>query len=752
MKLESIMIKRFRSIESCEVSNCGEFNVLIGKNNSGKSNILSAIDAFFSCIRGGNVVTLAPSIGRDIDFFLGKKESPIEIAVTFSMLLAERDALIREIVTETPQMKNAADGLDPSLRLFVTVDIAPPPNSFGFVSKVALGGTVKPGSIRPDPERIILSITKEAAKELYERMSKSSKLQRNAASLLSLVRNIDSDDWSRMRAEGKPEGGVPVPRPPPRYLIRRRFGIAEIGTEMEQKVLSLIGESASFEEFSNAMRSAAGRMNEDASAVEDEPLSTKVGTFAGDAAVVPSYVRNMLGRISQIKVLHLPERRKPIGKEEAEDLLSLKVRRGGPEVLRGIQEKVSSLLGVKIDAFQGGMPSPGVEMTAEMDVDNFLVEVNGSGIREALRLILDVEFVLPNIVLVEEPEIHLHPALEISMMRYLKRISLNRQVFISTHSTNFLDTAEIKNVYMVSKDRSTEVQALTQKEAEAQIPQELGIRLSSLFMFDRLTFVEGPHDEDVLREWASIMGINFSQNNVGFVHMGGVRNFTHYAAEATLSFLTKRRVKMWFLLDRDEKEDPEITKLREAVGSNATVKVLRKREVENYLICSRAVIEFIKLKEELSGSINAKELPEESDIRKAFNECAEELKEMTVEKRVAKVLCKPVFPSAKRIFGEQKEERITKKIDEELRLQIEQLEEARKKLETAYREQLECVNGAWEASKLAIVPGDVLLDKVCQKFGVRFRKEQGDGARLAALMKESEIDQEIKEIIREIGS
>src|SRR5262249_34948471 len=150
---------------------------------------------------------------------------------------------------------------------------------------------------------------------------------------------------------------------------------------------------------------------------------------------------------------------------------------------------------------------------------------------------------------------HLHPALETSTMRFLKRISSTCQVFISTHSTNFLDTAEMNNVYLVSKDRSTHVRQLDLEGAEAQIPEELGIRLSSLFMYDCLVFVEGASDEAILREWASTLGVNFGQANVGFIAMGGVRNFAHYATEATLSFLSNRRVKMWFLVDRDEKDD-----------------------------------------------------------------------------------------------------------------------------------------------------------------------------------------------------
>lgn len=57
MKLESVSINKYRSIDSTKLTNCGGFNVLIGKNNSGKSSILSAINTFFTCIHAGNVVT-----------------------------------------------------------------------------------------------------------------------------------------------------------------------------------------------------------------------------------------------------------------------------------------------------------------------------------------------------------------------------------------------------------------------------------------------------------------------------------------------------------------------------------------------------------------------------------------------------------------------------------------------------------------------------------------------------------------------
>ncbi len=60
MKLESVVIHNFRSIEDAKLMNCNGFNMLIGKNNSGKSNILSAINVFFTCVKDGNFLNLNP--------------------------------------------------------------------------------------------------------------------------------------------------------------------------------------------------------------------------------------------------------------------------------------------------------------------------------------------------------------------------------------------------------------------------------------------------------------------------------------------------------------------------------------------------------------------------------------------------------------------------------------------------------------------------------------------------------------------
>jgi predicted ATP-dependent endonuclease of OLD family len=742
MRLECISIKRFRSISLCELPSCGGFNVLIGKNNSGKSNILSSIDNFFSCIGDGQVVKLDPPIGREIDFFCKDTRKPIEIILTFSLTLAERDELLRDIVTEAPQLSHAIDGLDPTLRLQATLAIYPPPSSFAVVGKIALVPVAVESNTSEMKERVLLLINREAGIEIRNRLDTIRNKTRRIEAFNKLASDIDEDDWRRMKEDKQ--------NVPPQVFLRHYVTRSEIGLEFAGTIGTIVKEASNYHDFKQTIESIINSESSEIESAQKQPLKNIIETFAGEQYSTPEYALRLLSRLAEIKVLYLKERREQIGREEAKRLLDLKVRRGGDETLNNIKETVSALLGVKIDAFQGEREPRRGEQIAELDVDDFLVEMNGSGIREALRLLLDVEFDQPTILLVEEPELHLHPALETSMMRYLKRISGKGQVFISTHSTNFLDTAEMENVYLISKLKpdSTQAQLLNFEEAQIYLPKELGIRLSSLFMYDRLVFVEGASDEDIIREWASTLGVNLSQVNVGFIPMGGVRNFTHFATAFTIDFLTRRQVKLWFLMDRDEKNDDEVQRLIGSFGNKAQVVILERRELENYLICPRAILAFIKEKWEVSGVKGS--LPTEADIFQTIDEVAEQLKQLAIDKRVAKLTAMPSYPSSD-IFKESESTTIVDRISSDIQNRRDELEKFFHKMDSIYEEQKKHVDSVWGSKKLSIIPGDILIDQVCKKYHVRYYKER-DSSNLSSLMQKSEIDSQLDTFISQIGT
>jgi len=333
-------------------------------------------------------------------------------------------------------------------------------------------------------------------------------------------------------------------------------------------------------------------------------------------------------------------------------------------------------------------------------------------------------------------------------MRYLKTTGRECQIFISTHSTNFLDTAEMRNVYLISKNDSTKVQLINTVEAESVIPRELGIRISSLFMFDKLVFVEGPSDEGVLREWASVLSINLAQASVGFVPMGGVRNLAYFATERILDLLTKRRVLMWFIIDRDEREEEEIKKIKERLGSQAGLIVLKRRELENYLISSSAIADFVQFKRGL-GDAKDRSRPDDQEITKAIEDCANKLKDIALERRVAQWACKPLYLNRAKLLAVVSGTDIGKRVGSELESLKATITEKIDNLDNIIDKERRSLEALWAQEKTHLVPGDTLLDEVCKQFGVRFVKGK-DSVQIASRMKKEELAEEMRTLLEDI--
>ena len=744
MLVERIQISNFRSISSCELTDCGGFNVLIGKNNSGKSNILSAINAFFLAIHDGAVVHLASPVQREVDFYNSNTEVPAEVTLTFLMNESERAALIADIINDYPQVANAVNGLDPESRLRVGVYFNLKPTAFAYVGRISLVPRNSVSRSTPDSESVILDTSPEAAGQLLHNFRHYQSHQARTSELQTLFQTTDRDDWQHMKMRSS-EDTSPFRRP---VSAGRRPPSSH---EAQVLIDSMATQSESFDEFRSALQVEINNSARYAESFERHNLEQQfVETFSGRSSVIPNHVLNMLQRLSDVKVLSVTVERRPIGEEEARRLLNLKTQRGGQEPLERIQGAVSTLLGVKIDAFSGqqmlrrGMPA------AELDVDDFVVEVNGSGIKEALRLLLDIEFEDPDLLLVEEPEMHLHPGLETAMMRHLEQVSQRRQVFITTHSTNFLDTADSQKIFLVSKSGSTTTNLLERDEIEEQVPVELGIRLSSFFIYDRLVFVEGPSDEEIIRAWAFTLGVNLDQSNVGFIHMGGSRNLSYFANGTSLSFLSKRGVKMWFLIDRDERDEDDIKRIKEVLGDDVDSSVLNKREIENYLMHSRILAEHIEARLRQANAQIESQLSAE-DIANQVENAAENLKAVTIVKRIARTVCYPLYPERSRWWEQIGENTVEDRIGEQFQIWESRLAESKSQVASVAERQLADVEARWKDQKLDIVEGELLLDALFSNYGLQYHKLGRDGVELAKRMTVDEIGPELEKLIKSIA-
>jgi putative ATP-dependent endonuclease of the OLD family len=737
MKLNNIKIANFRSAGSVSVNEVADFNVLIGKNNAGKSTILLAIEAFFSSLKEDGLIKLNPRYGRKIDFTNQILNEPISLVLTFALTEPERSTLLSDIVREAQQVRHITTAIESPLLVEVEVSITPPPDNYSYVKSVRLRGM---GTNSPEDPKTLLAVSQEAARELADQQRIVSSAQQTIEEIRRISESIDSEDFNRMKSEGEHRYV--------RFVLARVRG-GPLSPETIGKIDHIVQSNDSYAAFRGALTSIQQQIGAEVNDTLKRPLSTLLQTLSGEQPSVPGYAMRLMQAIAKTSVLYLTERREPVGRTEAKQFLDYKVTRGGPERLKQIQQKIEVLLGVTVDAFESDRVVGG-ERSAEIDVDQFLLEVNGSGVKEALRLILDLELKRPDILLVEEPEVHLHPALEINMMEYLREASKKCQILLTTHSTNFLDLSNAQGIYFVTRPESTVVKRIGREEAQELIPKELGIRLSSLFMFDRLVFVEGLSDELIIREFAATLDVNLSQATVGFIHLGGSRNFGYYAGEAVLSFLSKRQVKSTFLIDRDEKDDAELTRMRTAVGDRATLHVWKRRELENYLLSVGPITRYIANKMAGAGAIPTQGVTEQT-VSAALGKSADELKVFTYCKKAAHALLSNVYPSldllpgvkaeaAEGLFAEEIKRLQQILADQQARIPS-VLANSKKVIEANYAPQ------GWGT----VVCGDIVLDETFKKFGTRYRKIS-DGPKLAALFAANEIDQEVVQLIRSLGS
>ncbi|MER6753282.1 AAA family ATPase [Micromonospora echinofusca] len=727
MRLRSLDIGHFRSIRQTSFSDLGDLNVLIGRNNAGKSAAMRAVSLFFSCLSGRSPVNIHPNVRDQYDFHLGDTSNPITLSACFSLTLSERDSIIREVGQEYPQMQNAIEGISPSLVATVVMEISADRDVYtSHVSRIELQPSAAISA--PEASFTLLDLPSSAAEELAAR-SRSVETLTEKVDVLQSAIPIAQRQSRNVRGSGEL-----------RYLTDFiMHDLPSSKTEAARKhlpqIIRRIGDADQVSRvFADELAKAEAQLLE----VKSRPMVASLRTFAGETTELPQHVGTFLERIAQLSVHYLTENRRQIGRIEAQRLLELKVSRGGPEVLRRIQETVLGLLGVSIDAFQAATNShKSNTVAAELDVDNFLVEVNGSGIREALRVVLDVEFNNPDILLVEEPEVHLHPALEVALMRYLKTVSAETQVVLATHSTNFLDTGDMASVHLVRKSGATDITRLSLQDAEVEIPKDLGIRLSSLFMYDKLIFVEGPSDEVIIREFAAKLNINFTEKNVGFVVMGGVANFAHYAAKATLDFLSKRRVQSHFIVDRDERLDSDIANLKALLGDRATLHVLEKRELENYLLDAGAIASLVRDRkgiEDLDADV----------IDAEFLKALEVLQSRAIELRVSRTLCAPVYLRSKGNTASSADD-----LRNRMTAAVEELSARASRIEEEFEAQRRVVESEWGNRKSDIVPGTLILDQVISNYGLRYQKDR-DGAALARLIDPAKIPVHMRRILTAI--
>ena len=134
------------------------------------------------------------------------------------------------------------------------------------------------------------------------------------------------------------------------------------------------------------------------------------------------------------------------------------------------------------------------------DTDFLPLESLGTGITELVILASIIACNDNRIICIEEPEIHLHPALQARFMKYLLEDDSNRFI-ITTHSPTVINYPGVQVAHVSKTNGVSGCRQLDGLGCARDLLDDLGVKASDLLQANFVVWVEGPSDRVYLNYW-----------------------------------------------------------------------------------------------------------------------------------------------------------------------------------------------------------------------------------------------------------
>jgi 5S rRNA maturation endonuclease (ribonuclease M5) len=196
----------------------------------------------------------------------------------------------------------------------------------------------------------------------------------------------------------------------------------------------------------------------------------------------------------------------------------------------------------------------------------------GLGLQDLLILVFFALEPAVDVLLIEEPESHLHPEMQRKLLSFF-RAHEAKQYFITTHSNVFLDNALVDRVLFTAFDTRVRV---SDETSRASILDDLGYSVADNLVSDVIILVEGPTDVPVIEEFLSKLGL-YQKYDIRLWPLGG-----DIMDQVDLSVFAQR-YKVIALVDQDAKSSKVRRRFVDRCKEqNIDVTRLKRNSIENY--------------------------------------------------------------------------------------------------------------------------------------------------------------------------
>jgi len=244
-----------------------------------------------------------------------------------------------------------------------------------------------------------------------------------------------------------------------------------------------------------------------------------------------------------------------------------------------------------------------------------------SGEQEVIKVLFDVarKEIKHSVIIVDEPELHLHPTLTFKLIESLKTIGEHTNQFIFlTHSADLISTYySTGNVYFIDPSQSGANQAHRLSDLNSshhQVVQLIGQNLGLFAVGKKLVFVEGENssiDRLAYHTIAQSIDADIKITPVGSVlNLMTLNNIEEQIRNSIFG------IDIYMIRDRDGLSDVQV----DAIEEKWRIKRLKRRHIENYFLDDEILF---KVAVQLYLTANNEELTQEL-IKRELKRIAEE--------------------------------------------------------------------------------------------------------------------------------
>jgi len=266
----------------------------------------------------------------------------------------------------------------------------------------------------------------------------------------------------------------------------------------------------------------------------------------------------------------------------------------------------------------------GAYIVAEYRVDEngpeFDISSGGSGFQQVLMLLTFLNIRPATVLLLDEPDAHLHVILQDSIYGELRSVAQRQQsqLVIATHSEVIIDSVEPRELWVVLQS----ARPLAESAEKSVLIKSLRSLSNTDIMLAKeaqgILYVEGRTDLDILRAWANVLGHRsadllkrvFWKPTVWETRTGanGIKAQDHYDAIK----LVKDDIPGLILIDGDARSGIKSTPI---TGEGLQRLRWRRYEVESYLLHPESLKRFVEQKVGTDGA-----MPHIEDLQHHFEE------------------------------------------------------------------------------------------------------------------------------------